>query len=268
MRVGAQAANPLAFGNDLLPVVAQRCFIQPAFQEGARIDAGRRMGLEEDQIPALRGIGAAEEMLVANLEQVGRRGIARDVPAEFAMRLVGAHHHGERIPAQDGRQAPLHRQVAGIGWLRFHRHGVQVRRHLFWPPLQAVLPGMRQQRIQNGACALLAVLRAPGRQHAVERVAPLLKLLRIRLHDRIDRQGGTESVTRCHLDTLPPATARLNLPECWPSGRWPACAAGPCRSSRRLVPALHRTAPGRWPPIFPGSRGLSWPAPGLSPTVT
>jgi hypothetical protein len=56
----------------------------------------------------------AEEMVEADLEQVGRRGVARDVAAELGVRAVGAHHHGERVPAHDRRQAALQLEVTRV----------------------------------------------------------------------------------------------------------------------------------------------------------
>jgi len=116
----AIGGEPLAAG--FLPVVVQPLFAEPAFQERARIDAGRRMRLEIDQIVA------AEEVVEADLEEIRRRGVAGDVAAKLRVRAVGAHHHGERVPAHDGRNAGLDLQVPRELRLLGERDRVLVRR--------------------------------------------------------------------------------------------------------------------------------------------
>ena len=74
MRIGAEtvAAEFLAIGGDLV-------LVEPALEEGAGIDARRRMRLEIDEVA--RGT-RLEEVIEARLEDLGRRGIARDVPRQ------------------------------------------------------------------------------------------------------------------------------------------------------------------------------------------
>src|SRR5690606_33651168 len=52
---------------------------QPAFEEGARIDAGRGVALEVDQIAAVPFMRRMPEMVEADAEQRAHRGEAGDV---------------------------------------------------------------------------------------------------------------------------------------------------------------------------------------------
>ena len=132
MRIRRQAARAARRRGQLLAIVGEVVGAEPAFEKGARIDARRRVRLEEDQVAELlAGSGrpsltrVAEEMVEADLEEIGRRGIARDVAAELgraaALDAVRAHHHRQRVPAHQRREALLHRQVAGKRRLRFER---------------------------------------------------------------------------------------------------------------------------------------------------
>ena len=48
--------------------------------------------------------------------------------AEFAIGLIGAHHHGERIPAHDCGETLFDGDIPGVGRLCVERDGVAVRR--------------------------------------------------------------------------------------------------------------------------------------------
>ena len=79
VRVGRQAAAV-----DLLAEVVQLLLADPALEEGAGIDARRRVSLEEHQVALLVVIGGAEEMVEADVEQGRAGGEAGDVAAQFA----------------------------------------------------------------------------------------------------------------------------------------------------------------------------------------
>src|ERR1700733_13702983 len=68
-----------------------------------------------------------KEVIEANLEDFGGGGVARDVAAEIAIGLVRTHYHGERVPADDGRDPLLHGDVAWKWRLPFERDGIAVR---------------------------------------------------------------------------------------------------------------------------------------------
>ena len=141
-------------------------------------------------MPAGRIVAGAEEVVEADLEQVGRRRVARDVAAELgraaALDAVGAHHHRQRVPAHQGGEALLHRQVAGEGRLRLERNGVDVRRHHRWQPAHAAPPRVREQGVEQEAGARLAVR---GDQR-VERLAPLRGLGRVEIGDAVAEDGA------------------------------------------------------------------------------
>ena len=84
------------------------------------------MRLEKDDIAALFAVRPAEEMIEADLENLGGGGVARDVPAELAVSGVRAHDHRQRIPANDRRDAGLHVDVAGKCTLLFERDRVPI----------------------------------------------------------------------------------------------------------------------------------------------
>ena len=128
VRVGGQ---PHRRARLLLPEPVQVCLGEPALQEGARVDAGRRVPLEVDLVarcrPAVR-IGvvlAAEEVVVAHLVQRRGRGVGGDVAAH-ADGLVHARDHDRRVPADVGADAPLDVLVAGEPRLPLGRDGVDV----------------------------------------------------------------------------------------------------------------------------------------------
>ena len=121
MRIGREAAAA-----DFLAVVREVLFRQPAFEERACVHAGCRVRLEEHEVAAAAFIGA-EEMIEPGLEDLGGRRVASDVAAQLTVGYVGAHHHGERVPAHDRRQAFLDREVAGIGAFLLRGNGVAIR---------------------------------------------------------------------------------------------------------------------------------------------
>ena len=84
---------------------------QSSFQEGTGINAGRRMGLEENQVGSpfrfrLQRI-AMEKVIETHLEQVCHRRIARKVAPEFSALFIGANDHRQGVPTHNGRYFPL-----------------------------------------------------------------------------------------------------------------------------------------------------------------
>jgi len=93
-------------------------FAQAPFEKRARVDAGRRVRLEIDEIPAgctaFSPAGPARKKMVeADLEQVRRRSVTGDMAAQIGMRAVGAHHHRQRIPAPRSRTGAARARDAG-----------------------------------------------------------------------------------------------------------------------------------------------------------
>ena len=88
-------------------------------------------------------------MVKPGLEQIGHAGVTGDVPAQLAIRLVGPHHHGQRVPAHDGHEPLFGRQIARKHRLLVHCDGVHVGCVELWLPAGALLPGHDGQLIEN-----------------------------------------------------------------------------------------------------------------------
>ncbi len=89
-------------------------FAEAAFEEGARVDAGRRVTLHEHHVAGMIRRRGAPEMIEAHFVQRGRRGVSGQVAAVLARHLVRAQHHGQRVPADAGLDAPFHLAVARV----------------------------------------------------------------------------------------------------------------------------------------------------------
>ena len=127
MRVRAQPAP------GLLAEVRELLLVDPTLQEGSRIDARRRVRLEENEVAGVIAVRSAEEVVEAGLEDLGRRGVGGDVAAELAVGLVRPHHHRQRVPAHDRRDALLELDVTRVHGLLLERDRVlvgRVRRHV------------------------------------------------------------------------------------------------------------------------------------------
>jgi hypothetical protein len=96
--------------------------------ESGRINAGRRMPLEEHQVAAVVFGRRAPEMVEADLIQAGRRRITRNVSAILGTLAVGLHDHGHGVPADTGLDSPLQRPIARILGLLTDRYRIQVSR--------------------------------------------------------------------------------------------------------------------------------------------
>ena len=178
-------------GTGLAPVMRELRFAQTPFEKRARIDTGRRVRLEIDQVAAVGSLfltrrPGAEEMVEADLEQVRRRGVAGYVAAQLWMRAVGAHHHRQRIPAHDRRQALLDLEVAGKLRLVGKPDAVAVRRVEHRRQLHTALARMIEQPAQQISRALAAF----GLDHGVERLQPFARLERIGIPGIDAPEGG------------------------------------------------------------------------------
>ena len=121
MRIGGE---PLAA--DFLAEVVQLLFADAALEIGARVDAGRGMALEVDEVAAEAVVRGAEEMVEADVVQRRGRGEARDVAAELGGFLVRAHHHRHRVPAHERAELVLELRVARRALLLRERDRVEV----------------------------------------------------------------------------------------------------------------------------------------------
>ena len=194
-----------------LPIVIQPFFAQSPFKKSARIDPGGGVRLEVHQVAVAP---AAEEMVEADFEQIGRRRVAGDVAAELGMRAVGAHHHGKRVPAHDRRDALLELEVAGKRRLVGKRDRVLVRRVEHRRQRHAPRARMVEQLAQQESRALAAL----GLHQRVEGVEPFARLGRVGVR-RVDapecgQVGHRGIVARpgwhlvLFIDIMPPAGYR------------------------------------------------------------
>src|SRR5260221_5663486 len=71
------------------------------------------MSLEIYGVPfELRG-ARAEEMVEADFVERGGAGVGGDVAADVVLDAIGAHDHGERVPANEALDAALEFLIAG-----------------------------------------------------------------------------------------------------------------------------------------------------------
>ncbi len=122
MGIRGQAAALL----QLAAVVIELRLGQAAFEVGARVDAGRGVRLDADEIAAVVVGLVAEEVVEADLHHRGGRSVGADVAADAGAAVVGSQHHRHGIPAQDVLDAGLEVDVARIGRLLLQRDRVAV----------------------------------------------------------------------------------------------------------------------------------------------
>src|SRR5262249_2172992 len=124
VRVRRQAAAGVQFAAEVLELGR----LEPAFEVGAGVNAGRGVALEVDLVAAAWGIGAAQEVILGHLAERRGRGKGRDVAADAVLLAVGANDHGHRIPAHQVLDAALDLAAAGVRRLAVGRDGVDVGR--------------------------------------------------------------------------------------------------------------------------------------------
>ena len=141
MRIRRQAAARLQLAAEVLELR----LVDAAFEEGARVDAGRGVALEVDDVAVAAFVVAAEEVVEADLVQRRRRRERRDVAADAVFSLVGAHDHRHGVPADEALDAALDVGAAGHQHLLVGGDGVDVGRVGGERELDAVLAGVNRQ---------------------------------------------------------------------------------------------------------------------------
>ena len=124
MRIRRQAAARLQLAAEVLELL----LVEAAFEERARVDAGRGVALEIDDVAFVAVVAAAEEVVEADFVQRRGRGERRDVAADAVFDAVGAHDHRHRVPAHEALDAALDLAAAGIRHLLVGVDGVDVGR--------------------------------------------------------------------------------------------------------------------------------------------
>ena len=162
------------------------------FEIRTRIDAGRRVRLEEHEIPTTFRIRATEEMMQPGFENLGSRGVSCNVPAELTVRFIRSHDHGECVPTHDRRQALLQCHVAGMNRLLVERNAVlvsRVRHHVRHDTKALRFLLQLREQVQT---ALSTTARYGGAQG----VQPFPRLLRVDVVRQIHAVNDTDSQIR------------------------------------------------------------------------
>ena len=153
VRIGTEATTGFQFAAKIF----QLFFWNAAFEIGAGIDSGRGMALEINEIAVPALIFCFEEMVKCHLILSCGRGEGGDVTANAFLNLIGAHHHGERIPADEALDAAFHLLAAGERGLLKCRNRVLVRRGCGKGEVHTGgAPGMQRQLLNQAACAYWA----------------------------------------------------------------------------------------------------------------
>ena len=148
---------------------------QPALEERAGVDPGRRVALVEDLVAAPLPVLAAEEVVEAGLVQARRARIGREVAADARELRVRAQHHRHGVPAHDPADAQLHGLVTREIGLLLRADRVDVARlgERRQPDLE--LAGSLEELVDEEARARLTGLL----DDLIERLHPVLGLVRV-----------------------------------------------------------------------------------------
>ena len=170
MRVGGQA---LAF--DLAAKVHQLRLAQAPVQEGARVHAGGGVALEVHQVAGKLAVGRAKEVVEADADQGGRRGIGGDVPAELGVFQVRLDHHGERVPALQRTHPVFHARVTRQARLLLDRDGVDVGRGVSKRQVHAA----DARTVDEPLDQVMGALGPVSLEHRIQCRQPFASLLRV-----------------------------------------------------------------------------------------
>ncbi len=89
---GVRVAGEAGLAAQFVAEVLEAGVVEAAFEEGAGVDAGRGVALEVDEVAGLVALGAGilgvEEVVEADFEQRGERGVGGDVAADAGVLLV------------------------------------------------------------------------------------------------------------------------------------------------------------------------------------
>ena len=146
------------------------CFADAAFEKRTRINARRGVALEIDGV-AVELVGAgAEEMVEADFVERGGRGVGGNVSADAVFDAVGAHDHGQRVPANQALDAALHFLIAREQGLETGGDGVDVRGVGGERKIDAADSSVRAEAFQD----FTGDVGATGKEHGIQRFQPFL----------------------------------------------------------------------------------------------
>ncbi len=110
----------------LAPEVFERSRRNASFDERTRVDARRRVSLEEDDVAVVVVALPLEEVVEADFVERGGRRESRDVPTDPLVDLVRLDDHRQRVPAHEALDPALDFAAAGKRRLLGGRNGVDV----------------------------------------------------------------------------------------------------------------------------------------------
>jgi hypothetical protein len=171
MRVGRDA-----LAVDFLAETVHLFVGQPAEQVRARIDAGNRMPLEEDQVAAVLFRRRVPEPRETDIVERRRRSEGSDMAPDIAV-PVGANDHRHGVPADVVMNPDFQVGIAGILRLLVDRNGVDVFGGGTVRKVDSLLARLCNQAFDQevGALGALSV------DDAAQGVLPFLGLLRVRI---------------------------------------------------------------------------------------
>ena len=143
-------------------------FAQPPLKKGACIHTGRAVRLEKNQVAQVLTIAlafaSAKEVVEAAFKQIRRAGVAGNVTAQLAIRLVGAHDHGQRVPANDRAQPLFDGQIAWKHTLLLHGHRIDIGRIQVGLPAYALRTGHPNDFLEQVPCSFGPLCRHQSRE--------------------------------------------------------------------------------------------------------
>ncbi len=155
--------------------IVELLLAEAALQIGARVHPGRTVTLEKHQVTTRILAVAAKEIIEAHVIERGTGQKGRDMSAEPLVIIIGAHHHRQRVPANQRAYAALDEQIARHAVFGFGRNGVAIRsgdcrRHLH----AAIGCPIDEALEQVGGTPLASIVR-----YRIERIEPLSCFRRI-----------------------------------------------------------------------------------------
>ncbi len=163
---------------------------EPVEEVGARVDARRGVSLEEHLVAAVAAVLAAEEVVEADVVQRRRGAEGGDVATHPDPGTLGAGDRHRRVPAGRVEDLALDLLVAGEERLVLGRDRVDVVRAAHLGHGHPLLTGALDQAEHEIAGPLPASLVDGG----VERVEPLLSLLRVEIRDLAGKAANDDRV--------------------------------------------------------------------------
>src|ERR1700722_18829026 len=126
-------------------------------------------------------------MVKADLKDFRGRCVARDVPTQFSIRLIGSDDHSQRVPSDDGGDFFFDRQVARISTLLIEWNGIAIGRIRLNRGANALAAQLLLELVEQKQTAL----RAAVSNNRIQRIQPLARLgwIGVGRGDRLAKSG-------------------------------------------------------------------------------